>query len=150
MEAKRVSMWKSRYLVTDAGREITTWDGSSWKSGGTFELDGRRYQVRSNGWGNKYTMTDEAGGVLASADRVGRKRWTVDAGGQTYQFRRKSFWTSEEELLLGDNSVGSLRKTSLWGGDIAVNLPGLPRPLQVFVLGVVISKWDAESAAAAS
>ena len=150
MEAQKTSTWKSSYVVTDGGREITTWDSSFWTSGGEFALDGRRFQVRSNAWGNRYTMTDETGTVLASADRVGRKRWTVDAGGQTYQFRRKSFWHSEEELLLGDNAVGSVRKTNFWRSVIAVELPTLPRPLQIFVLGVVISKWDAESAAAAA
>jgi len=150
MEARKLSVWKSRYLVTDRGREIATWDRSVWKSGGEFLLDGRRFQVRSNGWGNKYTMTDDTGAVLASADRVGRKRWTVSAGGQTFQFRRKSFWTSEEELVLGDTRVGSVRKTSLWGNTIEVELPTLTPALQLFVLGVVISKWEAESAAAAA
>ena len=51
-------------------------------------------------------MVDDAGAVVASADRVGRKRWTVEAAGQTYHFRRKSFWGNEEELVLGDTRVG--------------------------------------------
>ncbi|MBM2621773.1 hypothetical protein JIG36_40345 [Actinoplanes sp. LDG1-06] len=136
--------------MTDRGREIATWDKSTWKSGGAFTLEGRRFRVRSNGWGNKYTMVDEADTVVASADRVGRKRWTVTAAGQTYHFRRRSFWASEEELVLGDTRVGSVRKTSFWRGDINVELPTLPTPLQLFVLGVVISKWDAEASAAAA
>ena len=143
-------MWRSRYRVTDQGREITTWDSSTWRSGGEFMLDGRRFQVRSNGWGNKYTMTDDFGAVLAVAGRVGRKRWTVEADGQTYHFRRKGFWGNEEELLRGDTVVGSVRRTSVWRGDVAVELPGLPQAVQVFVLGVVISMWDAAAAAAAA
>ncbi|WP_127504987.1 hypothetical protein [Actinoplanes solisilvae] len=149
MEARKLSVWKSNYLVTDRGREITTWDSSTWKSGGEFLLDGQRFQVRSNTWGTKYTMTDDFGAVLASADRVGRKHWSVEAGGQTYAFRRKSIWHSEEELVLGDTRVGSIRKTNVWRGDIEVELPTLPRSLQVFALGVVISMWDAQSSAAA-
>jgi hypothetical protein len=150
MEARKISAWKGHYVVTDGGREIATWDTSVWKSGGVFELDGRRFEVRSNGWGNKYTMTDESGAVVAAADRVGRRRWTVEADGQTYQFRRRSFWRSEEELLLGDNAVGTVRRTSTWRSDVAVELPTLPRAVQLFVLGVVLSKWAAESSAAAS
>jgi hypothetical protein len=149
MEARKISIWRSRYSVTDRGREITVWDSSVWRSGGEFELDGRRFQVRSNAWGHKYTMVDDAGAVVASADRVGRKRWTVEAAGQTYHFRRKSIWGNEQELVLGDTRVGSVRKTNLWRGDVAVELPGLVPALQVFVLGVVISLWDAQAAAAA-
>ncbi|WP_243706243.1 hypothetical protein [Micromonospora sp. KC721] len=150
MEARRTSVWRSRYAVTDRGREITVWDSSMWKSGGEFELDGRRFQVRSNVWGNKYTMVDDAEAVVASADRVGRRRWTVEAAGQTYHFRRKSIWRDEEELVLGDTRVGSVRKTSFWRGDVVVELPGLATALQLFVFGVVISMWDAQASAGGS
>ena len=136
--------------MTEHGRQVTVWDGSVWKRGGDFELDGRRLQVRSNAWGNRYTMVDDAGAVVASADRVGRKRWIVQAAGQTYHFRRKSFWGHEEELVLGDTRVGSVRQTSFWRGDVAVELPGLTTALQVFVLGVVIKMWQARAAAAAA
>lgn len=135
--------------MTDRGRQIAEWDGSVWRSGGEFELDGRRFQVRSNAWGTTYTMVDDSGAVVASADRVGRKRWTVAAAGQTFHFRRKSVWSNEEELVLGDTRVGSVRQTSFWRGDIAVELPGLATAVQLFVLGVVISMWNAQAAAAA-
>ncbi|MEV2240346.1 hypothetical protein [Micromonospora sp. NPDC049891] len=150
MEARKVSVWRNRYDVTDRGREITVWDRSMWRSGGEFELDGRRFQVRSNVWGTRYTMVDDAGTPVASADRVGRRRWTVEASGQTYHFRRRSVWGSEEELILGDTRVGSVRKTSFWRGDVAIELPGLATELQLFVFGVVISMWDAQAAAGAS
>ncbi len=143
-------MWGHRYRVTDRGREITAWDGSFWTGSGEFELDGRHFRVRSNAWRTKFTMVDDAGTVIASADRVGRKRWTVEAAGQIYHFRRKSLWRNEEELVLGDTRVGSIRKTSFWRGDVAVELPGLATTLQLFVLGAVISMWNARAAAAAS
>ena len=146
MEARKISVWRSSYRVTDRGREIAVWDSSVWKSGGRFELDGQHFQVRSNAWGNKYTMTDDSGAAIASADRVGRKRWTVEAAGETYHFRRKSMWGNEEELLLGDNAVGSVRKTSFWRGDIAAELPTLTPAMQLFVLGVIISRWEAQAA----
>ncbi|MBU2669814.1 hypothetical protein KOI35_40525 [Actinoplanes bogorensis] len=137
--------------MTDQGREIATWDKSTWKSGGEFTLGGHRFRVKASGWGGShYSMVDDAGTQVASADRVGRKRWTVSAGGQTYNFRRRSFWSSEEELVLGDTAVGSIRKTSFWGNSVAVELPTLASALQLFVLAVVLSKWDAEASAAAA
>jgi hypothetical protein len=146
--ASRSSLWTSRYDVRDGDRPVTTWDPRVWRSGGDFTLDGRRYAVRSNTWGNRYTMTDDRGAVVAEADRVGRKQWTVVAGARTYTFRRASFFSGEQELHDAGGRVGSVRRTSAWRGDVAVDLPGLPLPVQIFAMGVVISMWDAQSAAA--
>jgi len=146
MEARRISVWHGRYTVTDRGRQIAVWDSAVWRSGSEFELDGRRFQVRSNAWGSKHTMVDDAGAVVASADRVGRRRWTVEASGQTYHFRRKSFWSSEEELILGGTRVGSVRMASFWRGVVTAELPTLATAVQLFVLGVIISMWDAQAA----
>jgi hypothetical protein len=46
--------------------------------------------------------------------------------------------------------VGSVRRTSFWRREIVADLPGLPLPVQIFVLGVVITMWDAQAAAASS
>jgi hypothetical protein len=148
MEARKASVWRSRYEISVDGRTVATWDSAFWKSGGNFELGGRHYQVRGNAWGNRFGMVDADGTPVASADRVGRKRWTVEAAGQTYQFQRASLWGNEQELHAGGDRVGSVKRISLWRGDIAADLPGLPLPVQIFVLGVVISMWDQQAAAA--
>jgi hypothetical protein len=41
-----------------------------------------------------------------------------------------------------------VKRTSLWRSDIVADLPGLPPPVQIFVLGVVITIWDQQAAAA--
>jgi hypothetical protein len=150
LEARKASVWKNRYAITEDGRPLATWDGSSWKADSSFELEARRYVVRANMWGNTYGMVDQDGIPIASADRVGRKRWTVDADGRTYHFQRASVWRSEEELHSGGRRVGSVRRKSTWRGDaVAVaDLPGLPLPVAVFVLGVVLTMWDSAAAAA--
>lgn len=63
-------------------------------------------------------------------------------------FPAQVFWGNKEQLVLSDTRMRSVRKTSFWRGDVAVELPGLPTALQLFVLGVVISMWDAQTAAA--
>lgn len=148
LQATKTSIWRSRYEVSADGRPLTTWDGRVWKSGGDFELAGQRYQVRANLLGSTYTMVDGAGATLASARRVGRKQWTVETGRATYTFRRKSMWSREQELLTGGTRVGSVRRTSAWRSDAVADLPGMPLPVQLFVLGVVISMWEAQRAAA--
>jgi hypothetical protein len=148
LEATKASAWKNRYDITADGRRLATWDASLWKAGGTFEFDGRRYDVRGNMWGTKYEMVGEDGRPIASADRVGRKRWTVEAEGQTYEFRRASSWRQEEELHVEGQRMGSVKRISIWRGDTVVDLPGLPLPVQIFVLAVVLTMWDWSAALA--
>jgi hypothetical protein len=148
--ADKISVWRSRYRITVDGREVAIWDSTVWKRGGGFELDGRRYEVRGNAWGNRFAMADASGMPVASADRVGRRRWTVEAAGQAYEFRRASMWRSEQELVAGGNRIGSIRRAGFGRSHITAELPGLPLPVQVFVLGVVITMWNAQAAAAAS
>lgn len=48
LHAKKISFWRNRYKIATDGRMLATWEGSMWKSGGTFELDGRRYEIRGD------------------------------------------------------------------------------------------------------
>ena len=148
--AKRTSVWRARYEVSQDGHRVAHWDGSLWRSGGDLEVAGHAFQVRGNAWGSRFSMLDKAGGVVASAERVGRKHWSVTAGPVTYQFQRASVWTQAQDLYAGGRKVGSVRKVSMWGSDVAVDLPGVPLPVQVFVLGVLVTMWQAQSSAAAS
>jgi hypothetical protein len=151
LTARPTSMWRNRYEIAVDGRPLTTWDQSFWKHGGTFTLDGRPYEVRGNFWGTRSTLVDQLGGELASAERVGRRRWTVTSAGQTYRFRRASWWnSSRQELYIDDRPAGSVTRRSAWRRDVDADLPGVPVPVQVFVLAVVIAMWDAERRAAAS
>jgi hypothetical protein len=147
LTARKIGFWRSRYEVTADGRTVAIWDSALWKSGGDFDLGGRHYQVRGNVWGNRFEMVDSYGMAVASADRVGRKKWTVTAGARTYEFRRASLWRGEQELHSDGVRVGSVKRVSMWRGDATADLPGLDLPVQIFVLGVVITMWNAQAAA---
>ncbi|WP_433379168.1 hypothetical protein ACQPZX_13000 [Actinoplanes sp. CA-142083] len=148
LTAERMSMWRGRYRLAADGRPVAVWDPSWWRTGGDFEVDGRRFQVRANGWGTKYRMLDEMGNEVALIEKAGRKQWTVQAGGRTYEFRRASFWGNQQELLADGAKVGSLRRTSAWSGAIEADLPGMPLPVQICVVGVQIAIWQAQQSAA--
>ncbi len=150
VKATRVGVWSTKYHVDVDGRRVTTWDGSWWRAGGTFILDGRPYSVRGNAWGTQFTMADSTGTVIATAARLGRRNWTVTASGHTYQFRRPSYWRHEERLVVGDREVGTVRRTSMWRSDVEADLPGLPVPMQIFTVAVVLTRWNSEDASAAS
>ena len=148
IEARKASVWTRRYdFVTDEG-ELATWDGPLWTFGGSLELGGRRFAVRSNLLGSRYEMRDDAGARVASAQRVGRKDWTIEADGTTYRFHRTSPWRQEEELRVDGRRVGAVRRKSIWRADAVSDLPGLPVTVEAFVLAVVLSRWDADAAAA--
>ncbi len=150
LRAKKTSVWKTGYRLSADGHPIAIWERSMWKEGGTFELDGQRYSVRSNMWGNKYGMTRGDGTPVAAADRLGRKRWTVEADGRTYEFQRASVWGQEQELHSAGQRLGSIKRTSVWRSDATADLPGLPLPVQIFVFVVVLTMWDRSSASAAA
>jgi hypothetical protein len=147
LTARKPSFWRRRYEILADGRVVAHWDSTFWKAGGDVELEGRLYQVRGNVWGSRFGMVDATGSPVASADRVGRRRWTVEAAGRTYDFQRASMWSYEQELRAGGVRVGSVNRTSVWRSDVVADLPGLPLPVQVFVLGVVITMWEAQASA---
>jgi hypothetical protein len=150
LEARKASLWNRTYNITVDGVSVVTWKGSLWKSGGQFEVGGRRYRVTSNTFATGYQMVDEAAGVVAAAaKRVGRKNWTVEAEGRTHQFRRASMWREEQELLVDGRRVGSVRRPSVWRTTAIADLPTLPLATQIFVLCVVLTMWDNNAAAAA-
>lgn len=142
-------MWRNRYELTADGQPVATWDGGLWRRG-TIDLAGRPYAVTSNVWGSRFEMTDQVGLTVATADRVGRRRWTVTGNGRSYEFQRPMAWRSEELLLAGGQPVGSVRRGRAWRSDAVADLPGLPMPLQVFVVIVVLTMWNARSASTPS
>ncbi|MDI6100987.1 hypothetical protein QLQ12_20450 [Actinoplanes sp. NEAU-A12] len=149
LTAESTGFWRNRYTLSEDGTPVTTWDPSRWSSGGSFELGGRTYTVKSNGWGTRYTMLDDRGAVAAEAERVGRKNWRVLAGGRAYEFRRRSTWSSDQHLVDGERPIGLIKRTSTWNGNLTADLPGLPLPVQVFVLGVQITLFNAAASGGA-
>ena len=143
-------MWRGRYEMESDGQPVAEWDPSWWRSGGDFEIDGQRFQVRSNGWGTKYRMLDAMGNEVALVERAGRKHWSVSADGRVYEFRRASVWGNRQELVTDGVVTGSMRRVSAWSGGVEADLPGLPLPLQIFVVGVQLALWQAQQTAAAS
>jgi hypothetical protein len=148
--AERMGMFRGRYRMVADGREVAVWDPSWWRTGGDFEIDGHRFQVRAAGWGTKYRLLDAAGTEVALVERAGRKNWTVRADGRVYEFRRASRWRDQQELVVDGVRAGSIRRTSAWTGAVEADLPSLPLPIQVFVAGVQIARWQAQQSAVAA
>jgi hypothetical protein len=147
LQGRRTGVWLGSYEITLDGRPLTTWTPRTMRTGGSFDLDGRRFDVHSNLWGGRFGLSVEHGEQVAAADRVGRKRWSVQAEGHRYEFERVSAWSGERSLLdSGGQQVGSIRRVSPWRAAAAADLPGVPLLVQVFALVVVLATWEARSA----
>jgi hypothetical protein len=147
LQASKTGVWSGTYEITLDGRPLTTWTPRTWRSGGSFDLDGRRFEVHNNLWGGRFDLSTEDGEQVAAADRVGRTRWNVQADGHRYEFERASVWSGEQSLLdAGGQRVGSIRRVSPWRSDTEADLPGVPVLVQVFALIVVFATWESQSA----
>ena len=147
IEAHRKSIWAGGYDLVLDDQSLASFNTSTWRTGGSFVVDGRPYEVRSNLWASTYSLVADDGSVVATASRVGRKDWTVEAGSATHTFRRVSPWRHEEELHVGGQRVGSIKRTSIWGGDAVADLPGLPPAVAIFAFTVVLTSWDLAASA---
>ncbi len=149
LTARNTSLWRGTYEIAVDGRAVTTWTPKVWTGGGEFALDGRRYAFTGRGWGSRYALAAD-GTPVATADRVGRRDWTLHEGGRTHTFRRASWWSGDQLLVDGDRVLGGVRRTGAWRGDDEADLPGLDLPVQVFALTVVLTLWYAQATAAAT
>lgn len=147
MQAHRRSVWRNDYDITADGRPLAVFDGSLWRGGGALVVDGRRYQVRSSMWATSCTLVDDAGELVASARRIGRKDWSIEAAGATHAFRRSSVWSLEQEHVVQGLPVGTIRRTSAWRGEAVADLPLLSPLVALFAITVVLITWDVAGAA---
>jgi hypothetical protein len=143
LRASRAGLLSTRYDITRDDTAICTWKPSAFIGGGSFELEGHRYEVARGGWtGRRYRLRDETGRVVALADGVGRLTWTVETGGEVHTFERPSPWRRDQVLVRDGTPVGAVRRTSAWFGEAEAELPGLPLAVQVFVLVSLLAVWD--------
>ena len=71
LTANQPSLLHRRYDIGVDDAHIAWWEPSWWRSGGAFDLDGERYQVRGNAIGSRFDLIDPTGRRLASVWWVG-------------------------------------------------------------------------------
>ena len=153
LEAHRVSSLRSRWEVREDGAPLLVLEAKGWRSSVRYTLDGVAYEVQSTWTGTTYTLTDGEGAELAKAERIGRKHWSITTGDEELHFRRRSIWKADQEWVSDPDSTeprGTIRRTGTWRGDAEADLPGMPTPVAVFTLAVVLLMWEQAAAAAAT
>lgn len=135
-------MWKAAYRISVDGDPVAMFDTKWSGAGGWFTLDGHNYELRCNAWGSKCSLLAADGAVVATAEGIHRKHWTVRTGWASYQFRRDSVWKMDQSLVAGNQRVGAIKIVNAGKGNAAAELAGLPLLVQVFVLATVLIMWN--------
>ncbi len=152
LEAHRVSSFRPRWEVREDGSPLLVLAELGWRSGLEYTLDGTIYEVSTTWTGTRYTLTS-GDTEVAHAERIGRKHWSVTTPESEFHFRRRSIWKPDQEWVAGPDSsatLGGIRRTGTWRGDAEAQLPGMPGPVAVFVLAVVLLMWEQAAGAAAA
>jgi hypothetical protein len=140
--ASRTGLLSTRYEITRDDAPLCTWKPSAFLGGGSYVLDGHRYDVARGGWtGRRYRLLDDSGALVALADGVGRSYWTVEAGGVTHRFERQSRLRGDQALVRDGEQVGAVRRIAAWSGEAEADLPGLELRVQVFVMVSLLAVW---------
>ncbi len=145
-----MSSFRPRWEVREEGVPLLVLEKKGWRSGVEYTLDGTPYEVRSTWTGGRYTLAS-GDAEIAHADRIGRKHWSVTTPEGEFHFRRRSIWKADQEWVSAPDAseaLGGIHRTGTWRGDAQADLPGMPTPLAVFVLAVVLLMWEQAAAAA--
>jgi hypothetical protein len=137
LEARSAGAWKKRMVVAQDGAPVTTWSEGGWGGPGGFELDGRRYVISSTFLGSRYLLNSAPNEPVAEARRPGGRRWSLLVDGREHQFHRPFLGGGEHRLLVDGEQVGYVRKGGFREPGLRADLPGIPLPVQVFVLVVI-------------
>ena len=73
-----------------------------------------------------------------------RSHWATGAGSIS---GGAAPWRHEERLHDGGRRLGSVRRTGVWRGDAAADLPGLPRVVEVLAIAMSLTRWESDAAA---
>jgi hypothetical protein len=146
VEIRRIKGIKPRYEVSDRLGNVSRWEGRFGREGVATDIDGERWEVRREG-GKRFVLT--AGDrELAAANRGKRNRWSISAGGESYELRSASFWRTEMVLSGADTTHGRIRRARRPRRVVCDLSDDLPSEVQAFVGFVVMALWDREAALA--
>ena len=145
--ARRRGVRGPSYRIVADGRRLTTWTPLVKGAGGRFHLDGVDYLVDAGGTAPQAGLSTADGTPLAVAEGLGGTPWTVRTAHAVHTFQRAPHGGPEQLLVAGGRPVGLVRRAGRRGRDAEAQLPGLPAPVAVFVLAVVITMWTDRAAA---
>lgn len=109
-------------------------------SGGTFQVDGIAYEVRADTVRGSYDLLAADGSVLATAERVHRRHWSVRTADGTSPFRRGGLARAESLTDADGHELGRITRSGRRSAGAVVDLPGLDVTVQAFALTLALMR----------
>lgn len=142
------------FRVTEDGRDIALIDRDWFRERATLDVDGASYHVRRTSLVHGTFALELDGRVIAEAKKTSAFRRAfevVTAEGERYELAAVSMFRRRFELLRGGVPVGVVEPVSVFGRTATAKFPTtLSRPLQLFLVFLVLVLWKRASDAAAS
>lgn len=140
-------------LVKTDGAPIAELRISTWKSRGSFQLDGQDFTIEPSGFWLQNAVLMRGGSLIAKAEKPAllRRQFTVSSAGHRMVLESRSWTGREYALLVGSVEVGRITREGFLGRRVTLRLPDdVPEVLQIFLAYIVICQSKREAAAAAA
>jgi len=144
--------WPSHdYRVRRGSEEIALIDLAALRSRGEFLLDGESYEFRPAGVMSGDYQLEQAGRVIARAERTRLlpAEYRITAGDRQLYLKRR-LPTRTYRLYHGDRVVGEVRRRRIFFSRafLADFQEILPLPAEIFIVAIVLLRWRKQSRAA--
>jgi len=141
------------FVVTDGASPVAEIDVSWWREKGVLNVRGSVYEVYREGLMNGAFILESSGSVLARAEKPSalRRSFELEYGGKFYILRAESAFRRKFVLIEGDREVGWISPDGVFTRRATADLPeGIPLPVKVFIIWLVVILWKRESDSAAA
>jgi hypothetical protein len=153
LEAEPTRWWASTYAVREDGVPLTELSFRALREGGRFVLGGVPYTLRRERMAGDFLLEGLDGAEVARARKPSafRRRFELRHQGGALRIEPTSGWGRRYRVVDGGRQVGEVRRRSAFRRQVDTDLPDdLPRPVQVFVLWLVLLMFRRDEAAASS
>jgi hypothetical protein len=132
-------------LLDDSGAVVGSFSGSVWREGGRILVGGQEWEFRKDG-GRRFELP---GYAAAERTSMWSGKWSLSAGGRTYELAKESWLSRGYDVTLDGRTVGGINPRGWSERKADVSLPAeLPPPVQVFTVAVVLTQWRRDSSSA--
>ena len=139
------------FHIIENGEEVAFIDRHWFHERATFSVDGRFYDIQRTRLLRSTFVLTQSNVIIAEADKPSafRRTFVISAGAEEYTLEAGSAFQRRFDLLNGDRLVGTVRPTSVLRRTGVAELPEtIPRPIQLFIVFLVLILWKRQADAA--
>jgi hypothetical protein len=130
------------YTVTDAGRTLASLERSRYGEKGAFAVDGVQYEINREGLLGDFVLESGAAAIArATEPSLFRRTFVISHGSREFTLRAQSPILRTFLVEEGGKRIGSIAPEGVFTRKAAVDLPGLPLPVTLFLVWLTVLFW---------